>query len=935
MAQTTDRRINLYINGKQVRNNIKSIAGEYKKTKNELSKLTRGTEQYNRKAAEVRKLKGYLDEHNQQLRQTRTRWQKLGDQLKQFAPMLSLGAAALGVRRLVRFKQQLEKSRREVSQLTEVTGESLDTVTAKVQSIADTYNQNFQDVLKSGNALAKSMKISHEEAFDVIQEGFVAGANSSGEYLKMLEEYPALLKEVGLNAEETNALITQQVKQGVFSDKGIDAIKEANIRLREMPKATEEALDSIGLSAKEIQRQLESGEKSMFEIIQMVSGKLSELPPQSQKVGRAIADIFAGPGEDAGIEYIKTLKDVDTNMDNIMESTSKYQKRQQELMESNERLNKSFNDVFGSADSSIGRLKATFNNLISQVISGYKTIEQIRRESMEGTISKLLERDRQEIEEEGESFVRNLENQIEKEQKRIDTGIENIHTLELEKEHYGEVRSAAKHLSEEEKEALKENLKLKKKRLSEAKKYIRTQELQVDNTEEQKEKDKEASEAREKALKKEERLAEKIKEIRRDLKLSGMSPEAKEIQEVQWKYDKLINEAEGYADKQKQLEEYRGQEIQAIRDKYEQKRVESRKEAQEKIQNVLMTSKEKEINEVVEKYEGLIELARKYGFDTAELYKKLNQELDKIADEHSTEGPQRDMFGMTEQDWSSLQDKVRVAQQMVGEVSMAWGAYNRMRQNQMQEELNQFEKTQERQEAALERRLEAGIISEKEANQQREQLEQELNQKKAKLAKEQAQREKSMKTFQAITDTAAAIVGYLADPGGLLGIALSAMAGVTGAAQVAAIQSQPVPQYEEGGRVKKNQVIEVAEGDKEEGVLSNKTLTDPETGPMANYLLDKQAGISTQMPDMGAVDRAADYNNYKKNGGSFQQKTENHYHYNQESGQNEEMKRTADGIEELNAHLRDPNNRRAYISSDIQKEHDEEQQILDEINTAN
>jgi hypothetical protein len=104
---------------------------------------------------------------------------------------------------------------------------------------------------------------------------------------------------------------------------------------------------------------------------------------------------------------------------------------------------------------------------------------------------------------------------------------------------------------------------------------------------------------------------------------------------------------------------------------------------------------------------------------------------------------------------------------------------------------------------------------------------------------------------------------------------------------------------------------------------------------MANYLLDKQAGISTQMPDTGAIDKAADYNNYKKQGGGFQQKTENHYHYNNtDPGLKQSVDEMVKSQKETNKFISDPNNRRAYISSDIQKEHEEEQQILSEINTA-
>ena len=44
---------------------------------------------------------------------------------------------------------------------------------------------------------------------------------------------------------------------------------------------------------------------------------MNELPESSAAVGTAIADIFGGPGEDAGLKYIRTLKDISTNLDEV------------------------------------------------------------------------------------------------------------------------------------------------------------------------------------------------------------------------------------------------------------------------------------------------------------------------------------------------------------------------------------------------------------------------------------------------------------------------------------------------------------------------------------------------------------------------------------------------------------------------------------------
>ena len=71
--------------------------------------------------------------------------------------------------------------------------------------------------------------------------------------------------------------------------------------MREMTTATAAALDGIGISSVQVQKDLQSGAKTTFEVVQDVSARLSELPDSSAKVGAAIADIFGGPGEDAGL----------------------------------------------------------------------------------------------------------------------------------------------------------------------------------------------------------------------------------------------------------------------------------------------------------------------------------------------------------------------------------------------------------------------------------------------------------------------------------------------------------------------------------------------------------------------------------------------------------------------------------------------------------
>ena len=63
----------------------------------------------------------------------------------------------------------------------------------------------------------------------------------------------------------------------------------------------------------------------------------------------------------------------------------------------------------------------------------------------------------------------------------------------------------------------------------------------------------------------------------------------------------------------------------------------------------------------------------------------------------------------------------------------------------------------------------------------------------------QAKQDKALALFNIAVNTAQAIIGFLANPGGAKGVALSIIAGVTGAAQLAAVAAKPIPKFERGG----------------------------------------------------------------------------------------------------------------------------------------
>ena len=114
-TKTYDRRINIYINGKEVENNVKSIRNEMFKLVNEQAKMTRGSAEYVQKGKEIRQLKKILDEHNQSLKTSGGMWEKV----KGLLPIASVGALATKIvmlsKDLVNLSKRMEADSRRAS----------------------------------------------------------------------------------------------------------------------------------------------------------------------------------------------------------------------------------------------------------------------------------------------------------------------------------------------------------------------------------------------------------------------------------------------------------------------------------------------------------------------------------------------------------------------------------------------------------------------------------------------------------------------------------------------------------------------------------------------------------------------------------------------------------------------------------------------------
>lgn len=296
--------------------------------------------------------------------------------------------------KLAAVSDKLRAMRREYARVASVVGEtgtSLKAVRSQAQAIASTFGGTFEEVLTASNSLMKGFGVSAEEALRLVRDGYVGGADANGEFLDTLREYPRYFKEAGLSAEEFVAITTNAAKQGVYSDKGVDTIKEGNLRIREMTEATAQALEAIGISSEDVQNRLQAGTLTTFEVMQMVGAKLAELPASSAKVGAAIADIFGGPGEDAGLEYIKSLASIETNMDAVTASADEYSQalgRQAQAQAESNSLFSAFDDIAMEVGSSLSGAMPYIDKATTAVTS--MATAAITAKAAYGALSKVI-----------------------------------------------------------------------------------------------------------------------------------------------------------------------------------------------------------------------------------------------------------------------------------------------------------------------------------------------------------------------------------------------------------------------------------------------------------------------------------------------------------------------------------------------------------------
>ena len=428
-----------------------------------------------------------------------------------------------------------------------------------------------------------------------------------------------------------------------------------------------------------------------------------------------------------------------------------------------------------------------------------------------------------------------------------------------------------------------------------------------------------------KKLEAEQKLATAISQIRKKLYLENLTESEKEILQTQQQYNELIALCQQFGIDTIEVYNAYSEKIEAIIDRELENEVSASIAAQDRINQALMSSSEREKASVRQKYAELIALAEQYGIDTLALKEKMDEELASIKED---EEPQ-DIFGMSPEDWEDLEGKIGKAIQLAGQLADIWGQFNQIQADKEKKELQEYERSCNRKKELLNKQLNAGKISQEQYNARTSQLDADLEKQKTEISKKQEKRDKAQSIFSAIIRTAAAIAQALPN------IPLSIIAGIMGAAQIAVIASQPLPEYAKGGLTDGAKMYIAGEAG-QEWISPNWMLKDKTTGPIIQQLEMVRSGILSPeqlapiRPDFQTMSAIPMY----ASGGftSTGSMETNYYTTTTTTNQdNDTLMNINENIKILIEYLSDPRNRQAVISNDLLQKHNEEINMINRL----
>ena len=218
---------------------------------------------------------------------------------KAIGVLAGIGLAAI---EFAKFNKELRQANQELAGLTGQAGETLDNIRVKATALNETLGISIEDTAKAAKAIVNEFGVSYEEAMQKIETSVLATNGANDELLDSLKEYSTFFAAAGFSVEEFTGIVNAGFDLGIYSDKLPDALKEADISLKEQTKATRDALINAfgeGFTAR-ILSKVNEGSMSTKEALQSIAAEAEKTGLSAEQAATLTADVFRGAGEDVG-----------------------------------------------------------------------------------------------------------------------------------------------------------------------------------------------------------------------------------------------------------------------------------------------------------------------------------------------------------------------------------------------------------------------------------------------------------------------------------------------------------------------------------------------------------------------------------------------------------------------------------------------------------
>ena len=224
MASSYERRINLYINGQEVKNNVKSITAELRKLQNEQAQMIVNSKEYVAHTQTIRSLKAILEQHRQQIATVQKSWSMKGlaDGFNKYFGIVTAGLASLtgiivGFKDIVKSFNDYEERVDNLSALTGLAGEELEWLSQKAKELSTStleggirVTQGAQAIIdaftKTGSARPELLK-NKEALVETTQEAIILSNAAKTELQPAIEALTMVMNQYNVPASEARRII--------------------------------------------------------------------------------------------------------------------------------------------------------------------------------------------------------------------------------------------------------------------------------------------------------------------------------------------------------------------------------------------------------------------------------------------------------------------------------------------------------------------------------------------------------------------------------------------------------------------------------------------------------------------------------------------------------------------------------------------------------